>query len=109
MIAAAAARVAAAEDRRRRLREEVMVARRDAIKLLAYLRSRGPDVPALDDAAQALTARVPVNADAAALATLLDQARRLLERLQPLLCCSIPDGTAARNERHHQNTEEDSC
>lgn len=96
------------EDARRRLREEVIVLRRDALKLLDFATSEGKAVDVLHDMANELRLGLRRKLDLHGLEALKRLTQRLLSALHAMLIASDSSASDSQNERHHQNSEQDS-
>ena len=109
-ITHAAAEAQAAADRLRRIREEVVILKRDALKLCIYGQEIGADGPweayqrQLLDIHKQLRRKTPSDALEALSAAL----RQMMAAIKRHLQTKEMDGTDAQNERHHQNSNEDS-
>ena len=109
-IARAAAVAEAAADRLRRLREEVVVLKRDALKLAQYAQESGAagDWTAFEARLLALHRALRRKLDEAEMEGLAIEARELLREAQNSLETGEMDGSDAENERHHLNSTTDS-
>ena len=109
-VSAAAAEARAAETRLKRLREEVVLLKRDALKLAEYGRETGPEAPwagigeRLLQAHKAMRRKMDFSALEAlreTLKTLLAEIRELLRKTEEM------SGNAGENERHYSNSNPD--
>ena len=109
-ITHAAAEAQAAADRLRRVREEVVVLKRDALKLCIYGQEIGADGPweayqrQILDIHKQLRRKTPADA----LEGLCVALRQMMGAINRYLQSKETGGTDAQNERHHQNSNEDS-
>ncbi len=109
-ITHAAAEAQAAADRLRRVREEVVILKRDALKLCIYGQEIGAQAPweayerQLLDIHKQLRRKTPADV----LEGLCVALRRLMTAINGALQTKEMDGSDAQNERHHQNSNKDS-
>ena len=109
-ITHAASEAQAAADRQRRAREEVVILKRDALKLCIYGREIGAQAPweayerQLLDIHKQLRRKTPSDV----LEGLCTVLRGLMRAINGALQSKEMGGTDGQNERHHQNSKEDS-
>lgn len=108
-IASAAAETLAAADRLRRTREEVVLIKRDALKLCMYGQENGAeaDWPAIEQQLLNLHKQLRRKLDIDTLTSLVADARQLLVIIQTALKTDKTDGSDDNSERHHQNSNKD--
>ena len=110
-IMQAAAEARAAAERLRRLREEVVLMKRDLLKLIEYGRESQPGAPweAFEQAALAFHKRLRRKMDFAALEALAADLREQLAEIRDILSeTEEMSGNDADYERHHSNSKPDS-
>ncbi len=105
-IARAAAEAEAARERLKRLREEVVLMRRDALKLVEYGRGLRPeaDWPAFEDRLMEAHKAMRRKMDLTLLEAMRARMRALLKTLHGLLETEEMSGNDADSERHHSNS-----
>ncbi len=110
-ITQAAAEARAAAERLRRLREEVVLMKRDLLKLIEYGRESQPGAPweVFEQAALAFHKRLRRKMDFAALEALAADLREQLAEIRDILSeTEEMSGNDADFERHHSNSNSDS-
>ncbi len=113
-ITRTAAEARAAAERLRRLREEVVLMKRDLLKLIEYGRESQPGAPweAFEQAALAFHKRLRRKMDFAALEALAAELRECLAEIRDILSEAFEteemSGNDADSERHHSNSNPDS-
>ncbi len=108
-IAAAAAHARAEAEQLRRLREEVVLMKRDAIKLVEYGREHRPDADWSDIQARltAVQKQMRRKMSLEALSMLAGELRALHDAVHELLNTRILSGNDVQNERHYHNSKPD--
>ncbi len=110
-ITHAAAETRAAQERLKRLREEVVLLKRDALKLVEYGRESAPGAPwaQVEAALLSLHKQMRRKMDFATLEALGAELRELLVRVREMLSETREmSGNDSKNERHYSNSNTDS-
>ncbi|MEL7181165.1 MAG: plasmid replication protein RepC [Pseudomonadota bacterium] len=109
-ITHAAAEAQAAADRLRRIREEVVVLKRDALKLCIYGQEIGAQGPweAFQGQILDIHKQLRRKTDADVLESLSAALKQLLSAINKHLQTKEMSGSDTNNERHHQNSNKDS-